>query len=466
MKRFILAAGAIMTISLSSARAVPPGMPAAPDVTFHPPSGERFVLDNGLTVYLMRDNTLPVVHIAALVRTGNAYDPADKVGLTELTAQMLKDGGTRSYSADEIDRQLEFLGASIESSAFSEETRVTMTSLRKDFDKVLDIYSEVLRAPVFDEEKLKLAKAEELELLRRRNDKPSDTVFREGKRLYYGAGHPYGWRKEPAGISAISRADLQAVHADYFKPNNVILAVSGDFASDQEAIDALKAKFGAWEKGAVKAPVIPEVKPVKGSHLYFIDKDVAQTFILILQKGLGYNSPEEYPLTVLSEVLGGSMQSRLMVEVRTKRGLAYTVQSSSVRRTKGGFTYTYCGTKPETYSQALKEILRQLRLTGEEKMPADELKLGKDAIINPFVFKFPTPFKLIAERASEEFYGLKDGYLDNYVQRIRAVTQDDVLRTGKDIYDPADAVILVIGDSKKFDRPLSEFGQVTELKED
>jgi len=455
-----------MLITASTLWAMPPGMPATPDLEFRPPKGERFVLDNGMVVYLMKDNTLPVIHMSAMIGVGNAHDPAEKIGLTELSAQLLKDGGTKSYTADEIDKQLEYLGASIESSAFSEETRLEMTTLKKDLGKVLDIYAEVLREPVFNEEKLKLAKDEELEMLRRRNDKPNDVLFREAKRMFYGAKHPYGWRKEPSTISAIARADLLAFHGAYYRPNNVILSVSGDFASDEEMLNTLKAKFSSWEKGDVVRPGIPDFEPRKGREIYFIDKETAQTFIVIFQKGLGYNSPEEYPLTVLTEILGGGMQSRLMTEVRSKKGLAYTVQAYSGKRTKNGFTYTYCGTKPETYSQALAEILKQLERAGSEPIPQDELKRGKDAIINPFVFKFPTPAKLITERASEEFYHLKDGYLDNYVSRIRNVGQNDILATAKDIFDTKNALIFVIGNSKKFDKPLTEFGAVTELKED
>ena len=455
-----------MLITASSVWALPPGMPAAPDLEFRPPKGERFTLENGMVVYLMKDNTLPVVHISAMVGIGNAHDPAEKIGLGELTAQLLKDGGTKSYTAEEIDKQLEYLGASIDSSVFSEETRLDMTTLKKDLGKVLDLYAEILREPVFNEAKLKLAKDEELEMLRRRNDKPNDVLFREAKRKFFGEKHPYGWRKEAATVAAVSRADLLAFHSAYYKPNNIIVSASGDFASDGEMLKILKEKFSSWEKGAVSRPEIPEFEPKKGRQIYFINKEVAQTFIVLFQKGLGYNSPEEYPLAVLTEILGGGMQSRLMTEVRSKKGLAYTVQSYSGRRTKRGFTYTYCGTKPETYSQALSEILKQLERAGSEPVPAEELKRGKDAIINPFVFKFPTPFRLISERASEEFYRLDNAYLDNYVSRIRQVSQDDLLATAKDIYDTKNALIFVIGDAKKFDKPLSEFGAVTELKED
>lgn len=455
-----------MLISVPTAWALPPGMPATPNLEFRPPKGDRFTLDNAMVVYLMKDNTLPVVHISALLGVGAAHDQADKVGLLEFTTNMLRDGGTKSYSAEEIDKQLEYLGASIDSSVYSEETRLDMTSLKKDLGKVLDIYAEILREPVFNEEKLKLNKDEELEMIRRRNDKPNDELFREAKRMFYGKDHPYGRRKEAAPIAAFSRTDLQALHGAYYKPNNIILSVSGDFASNEEMLKDLKAKFASWEQGTVTRPEIPISVPQKGRQIYFIDKDISQAFIVIFQKGLAYNSPEEYPLTVLSEILGGGMQSRLMTEVRSKKGLAYTVQSSSARRSKNGFTYTFCGTKPETYSQALAEILKQLEKVASEPIPQDELKRGKDAIINPFVFKFPTPFKLISERASEEYYNLRDGYLDNYVSRIRKVSQDDLLAAAKDIFDTKNALIFVIGNSKKFDKPLSEFGPVTELKED
>lgn len=455
-----------MLTTISTVWALPPGMPKSPDLEFRPPKGDRFTLDNGMIVYMMKDNTLPVVHVSAMVGAGYAHDPAAKAGLGELAAQLLKDGGTKKYTAEEIDKQLEFLGASIDSSVYSEETVLTMTALKKDLGTVLDIYAEILREPAFNEEKLKLAKDEELENIRRRNDKPDDELFREAKRLFFGKDHPYGRRKEAAGISASSRADLQAFHAAYYKPNNIILSVSGDFASNEEMLKDLKAKFASWEQGSVARPEVPAFEPAKGRQIYFIDKDISQAFIVIFQKGVGFNSPAEYPLTVLSEILGGGMQSRLMTEVRSKKGLAYTVNSSSVRRSKSGFTYTFCGTKPETYSQALSEILKQLERAAAEPIPLDELKRGKDAIINPFVFKFPTPFKLVSERAAEEFYHLDKGYLDNYVSRIRQVSQADLLATARNFYDTSNALIFVIGSAKKFDKPLTEFGPVTELKED
>lgn len=453
-------------LSAASAFALPPALPKLSGVDFKPPKGDRVVLDNGMTVYLMKDNTLPVVHLTAYIRTGKINDPADKIGLGEMTASLLKDGGTLKYKADDIDKTLEFLAASVESSMGIEEARATLSSLKKDLDTVLDIFTDVLMNPAFDAEKVKLKRDEMLEMIRRRNDDPGKAVVREALRAFYGAGHPYGWRSEEATVNAVTIEDMKAYHANYYRPNNIILAVAGDFASNEEMLAKLKARFGAWPRGEVKFPVIPPVQ-IKGERqVYFIDKDISQTFIVMLQKGLKRHDPLEYPLLVTNEMLGGGLSSRLAAEIRSRKGLAYTVYSYSAKKPDYGYTLAYCGTKPETYSQALGEMLRQFKLIGEEAAPAEEVTRAKDSIVNSFVFRFPTPFELITERASYEYYGYKSDYLDNYVANIAKTDPKSVLETSALLFKPENAMLFVIGNSKKFDKPLSEFGPVTELKED
>lgn len=456
-----------MTIfSAASAFALPPAMPKLAGVDFKPPKGDRVTLDNGMVVYLMKDNTLPVLHLTAYIRTGKLYDPIEKIGLGEMTASLLKDGGTLKYKADDIDKTLEFLAASVESSLGIEEARTSLTSLKKDFDAVLDIYADVMMNPVFDQEKVKLRRDETLELIRRRNDDPGKAVVREALRAFYGAAHPYGWRSEEATVKAITVEDMKAYHANYYRPNNIILAVAGDFASNEEMIAKLTARFGAWPKGEVKFPVIPPVKVKEERQVFFIDKDISQAFIVMLQKGIKRHDPLEYPLTVTSEILGGGLSSRLAAEIRSRKGLAYTVYSYSAKKPDYGYTLAYCGTKPETYSQALSEMLRQFSIIRTEAAPAEEVARSRDSIVNSFVFRFPTPFELITERAAYEYYGYKPDYLDNYVANIARTDPKSVLDTSAALFKPEAATLFVIGNSKKFDKPLSEFGPVTELKED
>ncbi|MHB0996781.1 MAG: M16 family metallopeptidase [Elusimicrobiales bacterium] len=446
--------------------ALPPALPKLAGVDFKPPKGDRVVLDNGMVVYLAKDNTLPVVHMTAYIRTGKLNDPIEKIGLGEMTASLLKDGGTLKYKADDIDKTLEFLAASVESSLGIEEARTHLTSLKKDLDTVLDIYADVMMNPAFDPEKVKLKRDEMLELIRRRNDDTGKAVVREALRAFYGPAHPYGWRSEEATVNAITIDDMKAYHANYYRPNNVILAVAGDFASNEEMLGRLKARFGSWPRGEVKFPVIPPVQLKDERQVFLIDKEISQTFIVMLQRGVKRHDPLEYPLTVTTEMLGGGLSSRLAAEIRSRKGLAYTVYAYAAKKPDYGYILAYCGTKPETYSQALTEMLKQFKLIASEPAPAEEVARARDSIVNSFVFRFPTPFELIAERAAYEYYGYKADYLDNYVENIAKTDPKAVLETSGRLFKPENAALFVIGNSKKFDKPLSEFGPVTVLKED
>lgn len=458
--------GVIMTLSIAASWALPPQLPKLGGTDFKPPKGSRYELENGLVVYLMKDNTLPVVHVTAIIRTGKINDPREKIGLGELTAGMLKDGGTLKYKSNDIDDTLEFLGASVETSIANEEARADMFTLKKDLDKVMDIYASVLMEPAFEDDKLALKKAEMLEIIRRRNDSPDRAAQREALRAFYGADHPYGWRQELTTVEPLAKADLKAYHANYYRPNNVIIAAAGDFENDEAFLARLKEKFGGWAKGEVKFPEIPPVKVDGPRRVYLVEKDISQTFIVTLQKGVKRHDPVEFPLSVTNEILGGGLSARLAGEIRSRRGLAYSVYSYFAKRPDYGFINASCGTKPETYSQALSEMMNQFRLIKTETAPDAEVKRAKDSIINSFVFRFPTPFDLISERALYEYYKYPADYLDAYVDNMAKVDAKAVLETSQKLFKPEDALIFVIGDSKKFDKPLSEFGPVTEWKED
>ena len=450
----------------SSSWALRPVLSKTGGIDFKPPNGSRYALDNGMVVYLLKDATLPVVHITAITRTGKIYDPKEKIGLGELAVSLLKDGGTPEYKSDDIDTTLEFLGASIESSIASEEARLDMFALKKDLAAVLDIYASVLMEPAFEDDKTELKKAETLELIRRRNDDPAREAQREAVRAFYGAGHPYGWHPELSTIEPITKNDLKAYHANYYRPNNIIIAAAGDFGSDEAMLLELKEKFGGWAKGEVKFPVIPPVKINETRKVYFIEKDIPQTFLVMLQKGIKRHDPMEFPLSVTNEILGGGLSSRLAAEIRSRKGLAYNVYSYFSKKPDYGFINASCGTKPETCSQALAEMVRQFELIKSEIAPADEVKRAKDSIINSFVFRFATPFDLISERALYEYYAYPADYLDTYVDNMAKVDPKAVLDISEKLFKPGKGQIFVIGNSKNFDKPLSEFGPVTELKED
>ena len=441
------------------------GLPEIKTVKFQPPEGERLTLRNGIKVYYIEDTTLPVIHVQALIRTGNVYDPAGKAGLGSMTMDLLRDGGTEKYSAGEMDRQLENLGAVIETSIRLEEASADMTVLKKDFGTVLDIFAQVLRKPVFEDEKTALKKAEELALIERRFDDPGRSVTREALRRFYGPEHPYGIRAEKATINAISKADMKAWHANYVQPGNIMFAVSGDFGGKKNLEDKLNAVFGDWKAGNTVFPEIPAVTTLKKRKIFHIQKESAQVYIAMVQTAPKRLSQDEYALSVTNEMLGGGLSSRLAAEVRSRRGLAYTVYSYAGKRTLEGFEIGYCSTKPGTYSQALETMLEQFKKIQKEKAGEEEVNRAKASITNSFVFRFPTPYSLITNRMAYDYYGYPADYLKNYVDNISKVDAAAVQAISEKILDPDNMVIFVIGDASKFDKPLSTFGEVVELTE-
>ena len=440
-------------------------LPEVKTVKFQPPAGDRMTLKNGIKVYYMQDKTLPVVHVQALIRTGKIYDPAKKIGLGEMTLELMRNGGSAKYKAEDMDKKLENYGASIDTAMSLEEATVNMTSLKKDFAAVLDIFADVLRNPVFEADKIELTRAEFIEMTARRNDDPGRSTVREALRRYFGPQHPYGFRTEKETIQAITAADMKDWHKNYVQPGNIMLAVAGDFGSKGDLKKALEKSFGSWKAGKTTFPKIEQPKSIAKRKVFHIQKPSSQAYITIVQSAPKRLSPDEYALSVTNEMLGGGLSSRLAAEVRSRRGLAYTVYSYASKRALEGFEMAYCGTKPGSVSQAIEVMLGEFKKVQDEPAPAEEIERAKSSIINSFVFRFPTPFSLITNRMAYDYYKYPAKYLENYVQNIEKIDSAAVQEAAKKLFHPDDMIIFVIGDSAKFDKPLSTFGEVVELTE-
>lgn len=463
MKKFILLYGAL--IMNQNIFAKEPKFAEMEKVKFDPPAVYRTLGEDGTVIYAETDKTLPIIRLTAMIKTGRVNDPAGKTGLTDLFMTMIRDGGTSKYKAEEIDKKLEFLGASIEASVNNEEARLSMYCLSKDFDEVFSIFSDMLINPAFDEKIFNLKKEEALELIRRRNDKSDRQAAREALRMFFGKDHPYGIRPEKETVASITVKDLSDYHKNYIKASALVIAAAGDMEKE-DFVKKIKQNLAALPKGnyltpEIKTPVLPSERKI-----YLIDKPISQASVVILNEGVKRHDDKEYPLAVLSEYMGGGIQSKLGREIRSNRGLAYSVYSYFSKRNLSGFIQTYLGTKPQSVYEGTSEILNQLKAAAEGNIEKEAFESAKSQIINSFVFRFPTVFDLVEERASYEFYGYKSDYLDNYVRKIDAVTYEQTAQAAKEFYKTDKALIFVVGDSKKFDKPLTQLGSVEELKED
>jgi len=435
-----------------------------PSLKFVVPQAERVLLDNGMVVYLMEDHELPQVSISSLIGTGSVYEPESKVGLAGLTGAVMRSGGSITVSPEKMDDELEFMASSIESSISGDVGNVAMSTLTRNLERTLQLFTQVLMTPAFREDKVELARKLTLESLRRQNDDPKAVADRElGKAIFRGT--PLGRVPTSGTVRAITRDDMVAFHKKYYHPNNVILSVAGDFNS-KEIIASLNRVIAGWKKEPVEFPAIKEPVAEFRPEVLHVGKDVNQSVIRMGHMGINKDNPDMYAIRVMDAILGSSgFNSRLMAEVRNSQGLAYNVESSFDvgRRYLGAFT-AETETKAQTTARTI--ALMEEIIAGMTKKPVtdQELQLAKDSIINSFIFGFTSTAMMVNQKARLEYYHYPAGYLEEYRDKIAKVSKEDVLRVSKKYLHPEALKLVVVGDTKRFDKPLSTFGKVEEIR--
>ncbi|MBZ5537465.1 MAG: insulinase family protein [Acidobacteriia bacterium] len=430
------------------------------ELKFTPPKPERVTLENGMTVFLLEDHELPTVDAIAAIRTGSIYEPAEKLGLASLTGTVMRSGGTKDVSADQLNEELEFLAASIETSVSAEEGTASLSVMKKDLDRGLQLFANILRSPAFTEDRLMVAKNQLKEAIRRRNDVPSQLTGIEFNKLLYGSSHPLARVPTAETVDRITREDLVQFHQKYFHPNALILGVTGDF-NTSEMLTKLKEAFKGWEKVAVTYPPVEEVKLEFKKSVNLIERPIDQTNVRLGQLGIKLSNPDFFPLSVMNSILGSGFHSRLVNEIRTKMGLAYAVGSilNPGERDYGNFWIQF-ETKPETTLKAMDAALLEVRKIQEQPVSQEELDTAKDIVLNSFVFRFSDSSQIVSRRVDYLYYGLPDNFLETYRDKIAKVTREDIQRVAKQYLHPDQFVMLAVGDSKKFDQPLSTLGEV------
>ena len=437
-------------------------------IQFKPPVPEQRELSNGMKLYLLEDRELPLFNINGLIRTGSIYEPGEKVGLASIFASVMRTGGTVSREPDALNEELESMAAAVEISMSAEYGGMSLSTLAEDIEKGLEIFADVLMYPAFREDKLALRKQQAIEAIRRRNDNPIQLAWRNFSALLYGKAHPFGRYSEIEGVESITVADLQAFHAKYYQPDNISLAITGDF--DTETLIAqLERVFAGWENEEIAFPDVPLVENAPAPSVNYIFKDLNQTTMLIGHFGIKRTPdfPDYFALRVMNEILGeGGFTSRLMKEVREKHGLAYMVGSlmQTSYYTNPGEWFAYSQTRADKTAEAIALIIDIVRDLRETPVPADELQRTKDSLTNSFVFQFDSSSQIAFQQMMLAFRGYAPDFLETFSDNIAKVTAEDVQQVAQKYLHPDALTIVTVGNKDSFDRPLSEFGEVNEIE--
>jgi predicted Zn-dependent peptidase len=430
------------------------------------PQPTRVELPNGITLFLLEDHELPTVAMAAMIRTGGRYVPADKTGLAYITGRVMRTGGTATRNGDELDKLLDRLGASVETGIETDAGSAFVSVLKEDVDKALPILSDILRNPAFPQPKIELARTELLDSISRRNENAHSISQREFTRIIYGPDSPYARLAQYDTVNSITRDDLVAFHKQFYQPENVIIGVWGDInTADMRA--KVEKEFGSWQRGGKPKPPVPEVDPAAKTRtgVYVADKDdINQSEILIGGLGGKRNDPDYYANVVLATALGGGFGSRLMNRVRSNEGLAYsTFATWSAQYDHPGLFYASAGTKSQTTMKALELIKQELAKIGQSELTDKEFQLAKDSILKGTAFDFDSTSKIVLRLMNYEYSGYPSDYLQRFNENINKVTKADALRVAKQYWNPAQLATLIVGKQADFDQPSTPIGKITNI---
>ena len=453
--RLALAAALVAAPTMGQDASIPdrPEELVFPDFVFETPDGSavHHTLEGGVPVIVVEDHTLPLIRIGVTLRIGGFLDPADQIGLSSLTAAMMRDGGAGERTPEELDERIEFLAASISTSSRDAEASASLRTITPVFEESLDLFFDVLRRPRFDETRLGIRKENLLESLKQRNDDADRMLAREWDLLLYGANHYRGRMMTEAHLGAIEADDLRAFHAATWRPEHMVFAVSGDVETD-EILKTLEAKLAEWpEAEAADFTWPPEgevARPEPG--IYHVEKDIPQGKVRIgrlAPRWDDWDDPQRAAIQVMDHILGASgFTSRIMQRIRSDEGLAYGAGGRFRFDPVGpsGYSLGY-QSKSSTVALAAQIAFEELHRMQDELVSEEELALARRALVDSFPRRFESAGARASIFATDAFLGRDHAYWTRWREQVEAVSAEDVRAAARAVLKPEEMVMLIVG---------------------
>lgn len=410
---------------------------------------KRVVLKNGIVLLLQERRSIPTVVFNIKIKAGSIYEPDELAGLANLTAGLLTEG-TKTRSSRQIAEEIDFVGGSVGASANSDYASASLSILKKDINLGLEILSDVLMNPAFDEKEIERERSQTLASIINQKDEPGAIASKAFSKILY-LKHPY-WRPVEGleeTLPKIKKDDIEKFYKKYYRPNNTIMAVVGDITLD-EAVTLIERYFGKWEKAKVSLPKIPSPPKLTNKNIEIIDRDLTQATIHLGHVGISRKNPDFYTLIVMNYILGGGgFSSRLVEDIRDNQGLAYSVSSGfDAGLYEGPFKVTM-QTKNENANKAINAILKHIEEIRTNPVKDDELNDAKSYIVGSFPLRLDTNSKMAGLLSMIEFYDLGLNYFTEYPKKINAVTKEEILKAAKKYLDPKNYLLIVVAKQKE-----------------
>lgn len=429
------------------------------------PAVERRVTPEGLTVLSAPRGPLPLVSVRLVIRAGSSLDPAGKEGIADFTARLLR-RGTKKLKAEAVDEAVEFVGATLGLGCSEDAMYVAITTPAEHLPEMLEVMAALVREPTFPKDEVASARTRVLAQLANEQDDPSALADRAFNRAAWGK-HPYA--HSPLGtvksVKGFTREDLVRFHAERVGPQISQLVVVGQF--EQAALDAaVDAAFGGWRGGPTDVPAVPafEGLPAAG-RVVIVDKpDQTQAQIRIAGPGMRRGHPDAIPATVMNTALGGGFTSRLMGEIRVKRGLTYGVYSGFGGLKAGGHFEVSSFTKTETARELVDVALSELTRARDKGFTPKELATARTYLAGLYPLRLETNDAVASSIADVELYGLGADWVQRYRSRVAAVDGKAAAAVARKYLLATDPLVVLVGKASELKPAMKGLGRIEVIK--
>ncbi|MFI5396662.1 MAG: M16 family metallopeptidase [Candidatus Binatia bacterium] len=416
------------------------------------PPAERYTLSNGARLVVSEQHALPLVVVQLLIDAGARRDPRGQEGVANLTADLLTEG-TKTRAASQISQGFDFIGASYSTSADTDYATLNLSVLRKDLDTGLNLLMDVFLHPSFPEAEVGRRREAALAQMKAEEDDPGKVAQRAFVKTAFGDGaygHPVVGT--PDAVRKITRSEIVSFYTQHYRPEGTIISVVGDVAAG-DIRDRMESALRDWKKGTLEPFRYPPQDAARTGTVT-INKPISQANIVLGQLGIARDNPDYYTIQVMNYILGGGgFSSRLLDNIRTKAGLAYSVASFfTVNKAPGSFQVVM-QTKNASAIDAIQRACDELKRIRREPVSDEELNDAKLYLTGSFPLRLDSNTKVAGFLTQVEFFNLGDDYADTYKQRINAITKEDVQRVAQQYLHPEQMHLIVVSDLSQVQVP-------------
>ncbi|MGB7444367.1 MAG: pitrilysin family protein [Coleofasciculaceae cyanobacterium] len=390
----------------------------------------RTVLPNGIVVITVENSAADIIASRIFLRVGSQWEPREKAGLSHLLSAVITKG-TERLSSMEIAEQIESAGAYLGADATTDYFLLSLKTVSADWPEIFQLAGEILRSPSFPEAEVELERSLTLQDIRSQKEQPFSLAFEQLRQAMYG-DHPYGVSVmgTEATASELNRSDLEQYYQNYFHPNNMVISIAGR-VTPEEAVQQVEQVFGDWQPRG-----IPQTKPPFPSLISQpcqrkISQDTQQSVVMLGYLASSVHESDHIALKLINTYLGNGLSSRLFVELREKRGLAYDVSAFYPARQLTSSFVTYMGTAPENTQIAIDGLRTEVDRLCSSQLSNDELQVAKNKLLGQYALGKQTNAQLAQVYGWYETLGLGIEFDVDFQQEVASVTPEVIQEAAK-----------------------------------